>query len=178
MAIPTAGWRHWRVPMPWAILILEVNRMTKSTITRAWIGGLAVFAAGIIVAIVGVFMMLAYGGTFAQVAGNPNNYNFTPNLNGFFWTTVSLIVIGGLIALVGSIVQLAAWVGALVNTYALPDKTWFFILLLGGVLSLGFALIGFAVMVAYVIAAPDGTLYKQPQAPTMVHPTAPLAPTA
>jgi hypothetical protein len=59
----------------------------------------------------------------------------------------------------------------------LPDNTWFLILLLGGLLGLGYALIGFAVMVAYVIAAPDGTLFRQPQPPTTLPQPRPRAPT-
>lgn len=150
--------------------------MSKSTITRTWIGGLVVFAAGILVAIVGVFLMLAYGGTFAQEVGNPNNYQFTPDLNGFFWTTIGVIVTGGVIALIGSIVQLAAWIGGLVNSYLLPDKTWFLILLLGGILSFAVAPVGFAVMLAYVVAGPEGIGYRtQPQPP--VQHAQPLAPT-
>lgn len=150
--------------------------MTKSAITKTWIAGLVVFAAGILAAIVGVFLMLGYGGTFTQGAGT-NNYNFTPNMNGFFWTTITVIVVGGLIALLGSIVQLAAWIGGLVNSYALPDKTWFLILLLGGLGSFVFAPIGFAAMVAYVIAAPDGELYRRAQPPTVTQQPRPLAPT-
>lgn len=149
--------------------------MTKSTITKTWIGGLAVFAAGIVASIVGVFLMLAYGGTFTQVVGT-TNYDFTPNMNGFFWTTIGIIVVGGVIALIGGIVQLVAWVGALVNSYSLPEKTWFLILLLGGLLSLAFAPIGFAVMVAYVIAAPDGIKFGPTQTPAVQQP-GPLAPT-
>ena len=158
------------------MLVAEVRQVTKSAITRTWIGGLAVFAAGILVAIVGVFLMLAYGGTFTQVDGNPNNYNFTPDMNGFFWTTIALIVIGGVIALIGSIVQLAAWVGGLANSYQLPDKAWFLILLLGGILSFAFAPIGFAVMIAYVIAAPEGNVYRTQPQPPLQQPR-PLAPT-
>lgn len=150
--------------------------MTKSVINRVWIGGLAVFAAGIVVALVGVFLMLGYGGVFTQIAGT-NNYDFVPNMNGFFWVTIALIVAGGFIALIGSVAQFAAWVGALINSYALPEKAWFAVLLVGGVLSFAFAPLGFAAMIAYVIAAPDGTPYRQariapaPQAQ-------PLAPTA
>jgi len=155
----------------------EVNEMTKSTVTRAWIAGLAVFAAGIVASIVGVFLMLAYGGVFSQVA-DTNNYDFTPNMNGFFWTAVGIIVVGGLITLAGSIVQLAAWIGGLFNSYLLPSKSWFAILLLGGVLSFAFAPIGFAAMLAYVVAAPDGEPYRQPGTPVQMKPAAPLAPTA
>lgn len=150
--------------------------MSKSTITKTWIGGLAVFAAGIVLAIVGVFLMLAYGGTFTQgaVAGK---YDFTPDMNGFFWTTVGLIVVGGLITLAGSIVQLAAWIGALFNSYLLTSKGWFVILLLGGVFSFLFAPTGFAAMLAYVVAAPDGELYREPPRPAAMSQATPLAPT-
>jgi hypothetical protein len=141
------------------MLLAEVISMTKSLINKTWIGGLAVFAAGIVVALVGVFLMLGYGGTFTQIDGT-NTYNFVPNMNGFFWVTIALIVAGGFIALIGSIAQFAAWIGALVNSYALPEKTWFAVLLLGGVLSFAFAPLGFAAMIAYVIAAPDGTPYR------------------
>lgn len=150
--------------------------MTKSAITKTWIGGLIVFASGIVASIVGVFLMLGYSGTFTQVAGT-NNYNFTPNTNGFFWTTITVIVIGGLIALAGSIVQFVAWIAALVNSYIFPDKTWFLVLLLGGLLSFFFAPIGFAAMVAYVVAAPDGIAYRRSQAPSGLPQPGPLAPT-
>lgn len=149
--------------------------MTKSMITKIWVGGLIVFAAGILTAIVGVFLMLGYAGTFTQVAGT-TNYDFTPNMNGFFWTTVTIMAVGGLIALLGSIVQFVAWIGGLVNSYMLADKTWFLVLLLGGLFSFFFAPIGFAAMVAYVIAAPDGAASRQAHVPTTLQP-GPLAPT-
>ena len=151
--------------------------MTKSTITKTWIGGLVVFAAGLLVAGIGVFLMLVYGGTFNQVAGNPNSYNFVPRIDGFFWSTIAVMSVGGFFALAGGIVQLAAWIGALVNSYLLPDKAWFLVLLLGGIASLFFGLIGFAVMVAYVVAAPDGTPYRQPPLPIAPKPTT-FAPTS
>lgn len=151
--------------------------MNKSTITKTWLVGLVAFAAGIVAAIIGVLLMLGYGGTFTQVAGTANQYDFTPNMNGFLWTTISVIIVGGLIALVGGIVQLAAWVAALFNTYLVPDKAWFLIVLLGGLLSFFFAPIGFASMLAYVIAGPDGSVYHQVQPPAPVPQTRPLAPT-
>jgi hypothetical protein len=150
----------------------EVIHMTKSMINKTWIAGLVVFAAGLVAAMAGVFLMLAYGGTFTQVAGT-SSYDFVPRIDGFFWSTVSAIVAGGVLAAVGGLIQLAAWIGGLVNSFMLPEKTWFFVLLIGGVLSLAFGLVGFAVMVAYVIAAPDGTLYRKPQVPaTLQKPTA------
>ena len=139
-------------------------------------GGLVVFAAGIVVSMVGVFLMLIHIGTFTQIAG-ANRYNFTPDIDGFFWTTIGIIVIGGVITLIGRIVELAAWIGALFNSYMLPSKTWFLVLLLGGVLGIVLAPIGIAVMLAYVVAAPDGVLYRQMQVPTTMPQPWPLAPT-
>jgi hypothetical protein len=52
----------------------------------------------------------------------------------------------------GAIGGLVSWIGALLNTAQLEDKTWFIILLVLGLLSFGL----FA-MIAYVIAGPDGT---------------------
>ncbi len=151
--------------------------MKKSTVTKVWIGGLAVFAAGIIMAVVGVFLMLGYGGTFTQIVGT-NSYEFNPDLNGFFWVTIGLIVAGGLVGLAGCVVQFVAWVGGLVNSYALPEKAWFLVLLLGGLLSIAFAPIGLAAMIAYVVAAPDGTIEGQFQAPVPApQRPGPLAPT-
>lgn len=151
--------------------------MTKPMITRTWIAGLVVLAAGLVVAAVGVFLMLGYGGTFTRIAGTAN-YDFVPKLDSFFWSTVAAIVAGGVLAVIGGIVQLAAWIGGLVNSYRIPDKTWFVILLLGGVFGLAFGLIGFAVMVAYIIAAPDGALYSTPQAQAPAQRPTTLAPTS
>lgn len=153
--------------------------MTKSTITKTWIGGLATFAGGLLFAGVGVFLMLVYGGTWTQAAGNASSYTFNPILNGFFWFTIVVICIGAVVALAGGIIQFAAWIGALVNSYLLPDKTWFWILLIAGIVSvfLGLGVIGLGVMIAYVIAAPDGTPYRKPHAPAMPQPTT-FAPTS
>lgn len=149
--------------------------MTKSTITKTWIGGLAVFAGGIVAAIAGVFLMLAYGGTFTQVAGT-NRYDFTPDNSGFFWFTVTLIVIGGLIVAAGGVVQLVAWIGGLFNSYLLPSKAWFLVLLFGGLMSFFFAPFGFGAMLAYVVGAPDGIGFRPAELPR-TQPGA-LAPTA
>jgi hypothetical protein len=144
---------------------MEVIEMTKPTVTRTWIAGLVIFALGLIVAGLSVGLMLAYGGIFTA-APNGSGYDFVPRYDAFFGTMVFLIVVGGIAAAVGGFVQLAAWIGALVNTYQLQDKTWFVVLLWGGVLGFAFGLLGFAAMVAYVIAGPDGMAVRQLQMPT------------
>lgn len=137
--------------------------MTKSTITRTWIAGLVVLAAGLLVGGISVGLMLAYGGTFTA-APSGNGYNFVPRTDNFFWTTVGFVVFGLTLAVVGGIVQLAAWVGALINTNRIADKTWFAVLLIGGLFGLVLAPVGFAVMLAYVVAGPDGMLAEPPTA--------------
>ncbi len=149
--------------------------MKKSTITKTWIGGLVVLGAGLVLAGVATGLMLAYGGTFTHSL-TTNGYDFVPTMDGFFWSMVGLIVIGGVLAMVGGLVQLVAWIGALVNTYQVPDKTWFAVVLGGGVLGLFFGLIGFAAMIAYVVAGPDGMALPRPN-PAGTVPGA-LAPTA
>jgi hypothetical protein len=153
--------------------------MRKVTITRTWLSGVIVSAVGLIIAGVGVALMLTHGGQWEQVAGT-NNWNFTPTTNGFFWTTVTLIVLGGLVMLAGMVVQFVAWIGALVNTRRLKDLTWFIILLVGGLLGFVSGLIGLGVMIAYLIGGPDGMAIDQPWRPISQPPTAQpptLAPT-
>jgi hypothetical protein len=116
-----------------------------------------------------------YGGTFTA-APSGSGYDFVPRNDSFFWTTVGFVVLGFTVAVVGGIVQLAAWVGALINTNRIADKTWFAVLLIGGLLGLVFAPVGFAAMVAYLVAGPDGMLVQQqPATPGAPHAT--LAPT-
>jgi hypothetical protein len=135
--------------------------MTKSTVTRTWFAGLVVLAVGLLAAGVSIGLMLAYGGTFTK-APSGNAYDFVPSYDSFFWTTIGIMIAGFVAAAVGGLVQLAAWIGALANTYRLRDKTWFAVLLAGGLLGLAFGLAGFAAMVAYLIAGPDGMAAPQP----------------
>ncbi len=151
--------------------------MTKTTVTRTWLGGVIALAAGLVIVGLGVGLMLAYGGHFTA-APSGDGYDFVPNLDGFYWTTISFIVFGGLVALAGGIVQLVAWVEAMANTNHLVDKTWFTVLLVGGVVGLFFAPIGFAVMVAYVVAGPDGLAVPQGQPASPAAPSRTLVPTA
>jgi hypothetical protein len=69
---------------------------------------------------------------------------------------VALAGTGAFVALVGAVLQLVAWIGALLGTSKLADKAWFVILLIGGLIGFtGFLLAPLAVMVAYLIAGPD-----------------------
>jgi hypothetical protein len=159
------------------MLLLEVTDMKKSTITRTWLAGLVAVALGLVVAGLSIGLMLAYGGTFTATS-TENGYNFVPSFDGFFWTMVGLMIAGFSVTAFGGLVQLAAWIGALVNTYKLQDRTWFAVLLAGGLLGLAFGVLGFAAMVAYLIAGPDGMAVRQPQVPAPASRPSTLAPTS
>ena len=63
-----------------------------------------------------------------------------------------LALLGLLGIVAGGIGQFVAWIGAVVNTSRLDDKTWFVVLLVLGLLSFGFI-----AMLVYVLAGPGGT---------------------
>jgi uncharacterized membrane protein YedE/YeeE len=74
------------------------------------------------------------------------------NSTALSWSMVALVVVGALAMLGGAIGQFVAWIGAVLNTSHLEDKTWFILLLVLGLLSFGFI-----AMLVYVIGGPDGT---------------------
>ena len=146
--------------------------MSKSTVVRTWLGGLIALAAGLVFMAFSIALMLGYGGTFTQSADG-QVYDFVPKLDGFFWATIVGIVFGCLLAAIGGLVQFVAWIGAMFNSFQLEDKAWFAVLLAGGLIGLVFGPIGFAAMVAYVIAAPDGQIASK--TPKVVGTLAPSA---
>jgi hypothetical protein len=104
--------------------------MSKSTITRLFVGAFVAVTAGLVLVLAAVW---------AAVASN--------------WVvTVALVVVGSLAMLAGVVAAVVSWVGALFNTAQLEDKTWFVALL-----GLGLLGVGVLAMVAYVLAGPDGT---------------------
>ena len=69
-----------------------------------------------------------------------------------FSSSPGLIRVLGWIPIVGGFIGgLVSWIGALLNTAALDDKTWFIVLLVLGLFSFGLI-----AMIAYVIGGPDG----------------------
>jgi hypothetical protein len=104
--------------------------MSKTTITRLFIGGTLACTAGIVLVLAAVW---------AAVASD-------------LVVTVMLVVVGSLAMLTGAVAVVASWIGALLNTWQLDDKTWF-----GSLLVLTLFGCGLLAMVAYVLAGPDGT---------------------
>jgi len=87
-----------------------------------------------------------------------------------FWTSMTFVGLGGIVAVGGFALKFVAWVGALLNSSRLAQKTWYHVLLWGGIIGiitgplLGLGeLICSSVTVAYLIDPSDG-------APAVVRP--------
>ena len=125
--------------------------MSKSAITSLFIGACLALAAGIVVGIAALVIAIANG---AVSIGGPDVVTVDGGaLAGMLVWIVIAAVLGGL----GSLAALASWIGALLNTVQLEDKTWFGVLLVLGLLSFGWL-----AMVAYVIAGPDAMHRREP----------------
>jgi hypothetical protein len=121
--------------------------MTKPVITRVFIGSLIAIVGGIVLMIAGGLLALANG---TLTMSGPDVTGFKPSAGG--WSVIGLVLVGALAAVGGSIGQFVAWIGAVLNTSRLEDKTWFVLLLVLGLLSFGLI-----AMIVYVLGGPDGT---------------------
>ena len=137
--------------------------MTKSTVTRLFVGSVIAVAAGLVLGLAAV--IVAFGSNSLVMSG-PDVVGIEPTA--FAWSMVALAVVGVLAIVGGAIGGLVSWIGALLNTAELEDKTWFVLLLILGILSFGLV-----AMIAYVIAGPDGTkqgcpVPRRPETPSRV----------
>lgn len=121
--------------------------MTKSTVTKIFVGSLIALASGLVLFVVAG--LVAYGNN-SFVMNGPDVVGIKPTLFGS--TMVALAALGIIVMSGAAIAQLVAWVGAVLNTALLENKTWFIVLLLTGLLSFGFL-----AMIIYLIVGPDGT---------------------
>jgi hypothetical protein len=128
-----------------------------SLVTKDAIKGWAAWA--IAVAVAGTFLSILV--SFLTGTGRP--------LQGHVWPALVLLTLGFTGIGAGVIVMTAAWWGAIFNTHLLADRSWFKVLLWSGII--GFAtsplfgvgaLVGFGVLIAYVLAGPDGLATQQP----------------
>jgi hypothetical protein len=125
--------------------------MTKSTIVKLFWGSLIGLVAGLV--LVGVTGALAISNDIFVMSG--------PDVTGvkasvLSWTLLGLLGLAILILLLAGVAHFVAWIGAVLNTAQLPDKTWFVVLLVVGLLGLVFI-----ATAAYVIAGPDGLKAKE-----------------
>ncbi len=121
--------------------------MTKSMVNKIFIGSLITIVAGVFVVAIGFLIALSTG-TLVMEGPDVTGFELSSTAPAAF--SLALFGILGIVA--GAIGQFIAWIGALVNTSRLPDKTWFVVLLVLGLLSFGFI-----PMLVYVLGGPDGT---------------------
>jgi hypothetical protein len=120
--------------------------MAKMTVTRLFVGGFVAVAIGVVIALAAVLYAIAGGAI--TIGGAQGVFVKGGDLAGaLLW-----LIIASLAIVSGTIAAIAAWLGALLNTAQLADKTWFVLVLLLGVFSLGWV-----AMLAYVLAGPDST---------------------
>jgi len=125
--------------------------MTKSTVTKTFVGSLIAIVAGLFVMAAGILVAIATG-TFEMTGPDVTGFHLSASAP----AALGLAFIGAIGIVAGGIGQLVAWIGAVVNTARLDDKTWFIVLLVLGILSFGFI-----AMLVYVLAGPDGTATPQ-----------------
>lgn len=126
--------------------------MTKSTVTRLFIGSVIAVVAGLVLGFAAVLVAVS---SSSLVMNGPDVVGIEPTA--LAWTMVGVAALAVLVIVGGAIGGLVSWIGALLNTAELEDKTWFVLLLVLGVLSFGLV-----AMIAYVIAGPDGTTHRAP----------------
>jgi hypothetical protein len=120
--------------------------MSKALVTKLFIGAVLSVVIGIIV-VLGASVAALAGG--AVSIGGPS----VVTVNGAALAgTIVWFIVGGVLIAAGELAAIGSWIGALVNTSQLDDKTWFLALLVLGIFSLGWI-----AMIAYVFAGPDGT---------------------
>lgn len=118
--------------------------MSKRTITQIFVGSLVAIAAGVVMALAAGAVALANG---SLVKDGPDVVGVRASSLG--WAMLAVAVLGILTVFGGLIAQFVAWLGAVINTSQLTDKTWFIVLLVTGLLSFGFI-----AMIVYVFAGP------------------------
>jgi H+/Cl- antiporter ClcA len=125
---------------------MDIPLVSKRTVTRLFIGGLATtILAGVLV----LWIVWAAFANGVIAIGGPDVVEV--NGSSTAWMLVGLLFVAVLAAIGGSIAAILSWLGALLNTFRLEDRTWFLALLVFGVLGFGV----FA-MIAYVTVGPDG----------------------
>ena len=118
--------------------------MHKTMIRKLFVGSLIAAAGGLV--------LLAVAGGLAYA--NSNLVKDGPDVTGIHatplgWVMIGLAGVAILVLIAAAITQFVAWVGAVINTAQLEDKTWFIVLLVTGLLSFGFI-----AMIVYLIAGP------------------------
>jgi len=140
--------------------------MTKSLIVKLFWGSLIGLVAGLVLMAVSCGLAITNG---IFIMNGPDVTGIKSSA--LSWTLLGLMGLSMVVLLLAAVTHFVAWIGAVLNTANLPDKTWFVVLLVVGLL--GFV---FIATIAYVIAGPDGLKAKE-QAPARPQVGAAGAPT-
>lgn len=119
--------------------------ISKTWVTRLFIGALVAVVAGSVAWLVAVVLAVA-GGTVAVGGPQIVTVNGAAFAGTLAWLALASLVIGA-----GTVAAVASWIGALLNTAQLEDRTWFVALLVLGLFSFGWL-----AMIAYLVAGPNG----------------------
>ena len=118
--------------------------MSRTSVTKLFLGGGIAIIAGAILATTAVWIAIAND---VFIMRGPDIVGLQGGA--IAWSLIGTGVVGGLVVVAGLIAGFVAWIGALLTVWQLESKTWFAALLLLGIFNLGF----FA-MIAYLIARP------------------------
>jgi hypothetical protein len=119
--------------------------MHKTMIRKLFVGSLIALAGGL------VLLAVAGGLAIANSSLVRDGQDVTAiHATSLGWTMIGLAGVAILVLVAAAITQFVAWVGAVINTAQLEDKTWFIVLLVTGLLSFGFI-----AMIVYLIAGPE-----------------------
>ena len=126
---------------------IEMIRMSKKSVTRLFVGAIVAVGAGLVLGFAALWAALASDAL--DIGGSD-----VVDVNGGSgaWTALGLVIVGSLVILGGTVAAVVSWIGALLNTWQLEDKTWF-----ASLLALGLLGFGVVAMIAYAVAGPDGT---------------------
>jgi hypothetical protein len=135
--------------------MLERLRTSKRGVTRLFVGAAAAIGVGLVLG------AAALAAALASDAINLGGDHYV-DVNGGTgaWIALTLVLVGALVILAGTVAAVLSWIAALLNTWQLEEKTWFTALAALGLL--GFGVIA---MVAYVVAGPDETQTTEVPAP-------------
>lgn len=121
--------------------------VSERTIRQFFIGSVVALAASVVLLVVAAWVAIA-GGTFVVEGTEVVDVRSGASS----WVALSIGSVGGLVLVAAAVGQWVAWIGAVVRTAALPDKTWFVVLLVVGLL--GFT---FLVTLVYLVAGPGSS---------------------
>jgi hypothetical protein len=119
--------------------------VSKATIRKLFVASLVAIAGGLVL-LAGAGALAYANGSFVKQGPDVVGVHATP----FGWIMIGLAGVAILVLIASAITQFVAWVGAVLHTAELEDKTWFAVLLVTGLLSFGFI-----AMIVYLLAGPE-----------------------